>query len=215
MSFLCDTIPSELPNLVGYNCERIGMIQKIMFQRIYSSGTTKNSLTIASANPNLVATWNTLLSASDGTKTTITPTLYASQIEAGEAIEVQDNPLNIPSINGANPSVYDSYIPNARQDLIEDLKGYMKEANAGGAGALGIYIVNTNGKIFGIADDVASATTFSPIRIYSLFVSDKTSGNIEGNDKNAVKFYLPQNWSDKLYMVTPSDFDANMDLVNQ
>jgi hypothetical protein len=214
MSYLCGTIPAELPDLAALNCERLGQIQKIIFQRIYSTGTTKNSLTIATTDPNLLATWTTLLTASDGTKAVITPTLNAAQIEAGEAIEVGGSPLNIPSVVGAQPSVYDSHIPNARQDLIEDLKAYAKEANVGGAGALGVYFVNTNGKIFGIADDVETATTFQPIRVYSLFVGDKTTGNIEDNDKNTVKFYLPQNWSDKLYMVTPSDFDANSDLIN-
>lgn len=214
MSFLCGTLPTEIVDLSNVNCERIGQVQKIIFQRFFSSGSTKNTFIIASANPNLKATWDVIFAASDSTKAVITPTMFSAAIEAGEAIEAAGSPLNIPTILGSSPSVYDSFIPNARQDLIEALKSYMKESTPGGAGALGVYFINTEGKIFGTADDVVTATTFSPIRIYSLRVGDKSTGGLEDNDKNQLKFYLPQNWSDKLHPVTPSDFDANTDLIN-
>ena len=61
-----------------------GQIQKLIFQRVYSTGATKNSMTLTNAL--LKATWTALFSATGGTKMVITPYVEAPTADGGDPV---------------------------------------------------------------------------------------------------------------------------------
>ena len=81
--------PAGAPQSIGVSSclERFGEIQKIILQRTYDDGTL-NTITIATANPNLLATWTALLAAVDNTKCQVTPFINAMNNEVGEPITI-------------------------------------------------------------------------------------------------------------------------------
>jgi hypothetical protein len=67
---------SEITDIYISDCpEEVGQIQKLLVQRVFSSAGVKNSFTIGTTNPNVLATWATVLAASDSTKVVQTPYL--------------------------------------------------------------------------------------------------------------------------------------------
>lgn len=192
------TIPTD-------NClERVGQIQKIGIQRT-KDGATENIITIATTNPNVLATWTGLKGATDNTKVQFTPFIQEPTSEAGEAREYGGGnaTLNgIPIILGSNPSPFEAKLIDIRQDIAEALKGYMCEKE------LSVFLVTAD-KVWGLANDVTNVTTFKGIPIQSFFVSDKVIGGYEEVDYNMVKWSFAPNWSDKLYGVTPTDFTVS------
>lgn len=203
-------VASELPDIPTEACpENLGQIQKLAFQRIYSSGSTKNKFTISSANPNLLASWTALTGASDGTKVTISPFIANPTSEAGAPREYGGGNATlggIPIILGAEPTTFSCELHSAKQTIVKALKDYMCET-------LGVYFIDESGKIIGLADDNSSATEFYPIPVRQFFVGDKTFGGFESVDMNTIQFSMLANWSNELYVVTPSDFDALTELV--
>lgn len=187
--------------------EDFGQIQRIIFQRLYSTGTTKNKFTIASTNPNVQATWTTVETAADGTKAQFSPLLDNPQMEAGGKREFgggNETRNGIPYVLGSEPASFTSSIARASQNIISEMKELMCENIA-------VYFVNESGQIAGLADDNTNATEFYPIPVQSLFVGDKVFGGYEGVDTNALELMLPANWSDQFYIVTPTDFNPLTD----
>ena len=75
---------TALPDIPVSNCpESFGQIQKVAFQRLYSTGE-KNSFK-ADAGIEKKASWTALLSANDDTKIVISPYIQAPTAEAGAA----------------------------------------------------------------------------------------------------------------------------------
>jgi len=168
------------------NCyEKVGQIQRLLFQRKYSTGTTLNSFTIATANPNVLASWTPLLGASDGTKVIQTPYVQNVEMTVGEPVEFGGGEVEI-----------------------DNLKDLMCEG-------LSVYFINENNQIIGLADDNDSATTFRgfPVAEETLFIGDKMLGGRTQPDMNQLRFQLAANWSDNLYIVTPTDFSPLDNLV--
>lgn len=186
--------------------EDFGKIEKLLFQRVYSTGTTKNSFTIATANPNLLASWTPFLSASDGTKV-----LQSSQID--DLLITPGDPRTVgggnasfggtEQIKGANPSAVEGNMYKMQQGYIEKLKTLKCEVS------LGVYLVNEYGQIGGINDDQDSPTLFYPIPIVdgTFFIGDKGFGGFENRDYNMIRWQFAPNWSDKFHIVTASDFN--------
>jgi hypothetical protein len=209
---LCDCpVPTALPLIPVSSCpESMGQIQKIVFQRIYSTGTTKNKFTIASSNPNLLASWTTFLSASDGTRVVQTPYLENPTNEPGAVRtygggnETRDG---IPITLGSEPSPFTARINQSAQDTIKQLKKYMCEE-------VGVFLIDQFKKIGGISDDVDNPTEVYPIPIQQLFISDKALGMYESPDYNMIEFHFAQNWSDNFYLIDPSDFNPLTDLAS-
>jgi hypothetical protein len=207
---LCDCpVGAELTVIPTFTCpESLGQVQKILFQRIYSSGSTKNSFTIASANPNLLASWTALTGASDGTKVTVSPFVNQPETEAGAPREYGGGNATlggIPIILGSEPTTFTAMLLQTPQTVIKALKDYQCEE-------LGVYLVDEFGKIGGIADDNASPTLFYPIPVRQFFVGDKTLGGYESPDSNGIQFSFLPNWSNEFYLVSPSDFDPLTEL---
>jgi hypothetical protein len=78
---------------------------------------------------------------------------------------------------------------------------------------LGIYLVDEHGNIGALRDET-TATTYYPIPIRSLFISDKTLGGLEAPDSNNIQWSFLPNWSDDLAIVAPEDFNPLTDLKN-
>ena len=210
MSLICGCpVGSEITDITVSTCPvDVGQIQKIIFQRIYSSGTTKNSFTIASANPNLEATWTAVLTASDGTKAVVSPYVSNPETEPGARREYGGGnqtlggiPINL----GRESTSFTAEVLRSGQQAIKEMKDLECEE-------IGVYLINDSGQIIGISDDISSPTISYPIPIKSFFVSDLDIGGFEEPDKNMLNWSFVPNWSDDLYIITPSDFNALTDL---
>lgn len=203
---------ASLADITERCAESVGQVQKAIFQRLVSTGTTKNEFDVANANPNLLASWTPLLTASDGTKAVATPYISAPTVEPGAAREYgggNETLGGIPVIIGREPTSFSGNVLFTSQATIAELKKYQGEALNGG---LGVYLIDENGNIVGLADDVDTPTKIRPIPLNGLFVGDKALGGLEGADMNAISWKFLPNWSDKLVIVTPTDFNALTDL---
>ena len=184
-----------------------GQIQKIIFQRIFSSGTTKNSMTQASAK--LLASWTALFSATAGTKAVITPYVEAPTADGGDAITFgggNDTVGGVTKVIGRNPVNMTFALRQIEQGIAKALKKLMCEI-------VGVYLVNGDGQIMGIGDS-ASTPNLYPIPINSLFVGDLKLNGLDTPDENALSFSFAPNWSDDAVVITPTDFNPLTDLAN-
>ena len=80
---------------------------------------------------------------------------------------------------------------------------------------LTVYFIDEYNRIIGLADDNDSATTFRGFDIAegSFFIGDKVFGGRTNPYMNALRFQMVANWSDNLYVVTPTDFSPLDNLV--
>lgn len=188
------------------NCpESMGQIQKAVLQRVFSTGTTKNTI----ADPTLLASWTPLLAAGDGTKTVQTPYLQAPTTEPGAARTYgggNETLGGIEIIIGREPTAFTANILRSKQNTIKALKDYQCEE-------AGVYLIDEYGRIGCLADDPENPTTYYPIPVAGFFVGDKTLGGLEAPDMNGIQWKFFPNWSDNFVIVTPSDFNALTDLA--
>ena len=213
MSFICQcpaaAAITTIPNVV---CpENFGQIQKVAFQRLRKADGTKNSFT-SSASILLKASWTALLSAADGSKVVVSPYINAPADSGGDARRTgggNDDLGGISEVLGGNPVQFDGSMRSVPQNVIKIMKELECEANAGN---LGVYLFDENGKIEAIQDET-TATTYYPIPIRSLFIGSKIHGNFDAKDSNAISWLYPDNYSDQLTIVTPTDFNPLTDLI--
>lgn len=190
--------------------ESFGQIQKVAFQRIYSSGSTKNSFTTL-ADIKLLASWTALLSAADSTKIVVSPYIEAPTAEAGAARTFGggNESLNgVEEIIGREPTPFSAVIRKAPQTVIKAIKDLQCESAVHN---LGVYLFDELGNIGAIQDET-TPTTYYPIPVQSFFVGDKTLGGLEAPDSNAISWSFKPNWSDDLAIVVPTDFNPLTDL---
>ena len=213
MSLVCQcpaaTAITTIPNVT---CpENFGQIQKVAFQRLYKADGTRNSFT-STAAITLKASWTAQMSVNDGGKIVISPYINAPADSGGDARMTSggnDDLGGVPEVLGGNPVQFDGQIRSVAQSVIKVMKELQCEANAGN---LGIFLFDENGKIEALQDP-DTATTYYPIPIRSLFVGSKIHGNYEAKDANNISWQYPDNYSDDLAIVTPSDFNPLTDLI--
>lgn len=197
---------ASIPSVPNANCPQdFGQIQKIIFQRIFTSGTNKNTMT--KANAVTLATWTALFSADDGTKVIITPYVEAPTADGGDAITFgggNDTIGGVTKVIGTNPTNMTFALRQIVQSIAKGLKALMCELN------LGVYFINGDGQIMG---KEVSKDNFGPIPIQTLFVGDLKLNGLETPDENALSFSLPANWSDDVAIITP-EFNPLTDLAN-
>ena len=184
-----------------------GQIQKLIFQRVYSTGATKNSMTLTNAL--LKATWTALFSATGGTKMVITPYVEAPTADGGDPVTFgggNDTVGGVTRIVGRNPIGMSFALRQYAQDIIKALKALQCEV------ALGVYFVNNDGAVLGIRD----GTNFFPIPIVegTFFVSDLKLNGLDTPDNNDMQFSLAPNWSDNAKIIVGTDFNALTDFAN-
>lgn len=211
-ALLCGCAPgAEIPDISQVTAiQRIGQIQKLGIQRT-KTGTTLNEITIATTNPNALATWTGLKGASDDTKVQFTPTINNPEGEPGEALKFGGGNATaggVEKVVGRDKSDFTAEFHDLEAKIVEELKKYECEVD------LSIFLISECGDIWGLIDSHASATKFRgiPVQRQSFFVSDTKPGGKEAVDMNFVSWSFPANWSNKLYKVTPVDFDALIQL---
>lgn len=212
----CSCTPgTAIQDLSATNCKQnFGPPSKLIFQRIYSSGSTKNSITVASTNPNLLATWTALEAAADGTKVQYSPLIHNIDPSGGEIREYGGGDETIGGIPIQLGSEFTRYqgdlLAEEQISVITPLKQIMCE---GQYENLAAYFVNDRGQI-GAIGDASTPTVIYPIPIYQFFVSDKITGKRSTPDKNMVRWFCLENWSNNFVVITPSDFNGLTDLKN-
>ena len=180
----------------------VGQIQKFIIQRVYSTGSTLN--TITAANAPLLANWTPNFTAADGTKMQITPFISAPENELGAAITYgggNDTKNGELITMGYESSKFTCKILAAHAKTAESMKALIGEV-------IGVYLVNEHGRIWGDSDDATTPTTYYPIEITDFTVSDRKLGGRLEPDYYMVSFNLPPNWANKLNEIIPTDFDA-------
>lgn len=212
MGILANCPPAaELPDIGTDECpESVGQIQKIVYQRVFSTGSTKNKFVIGTANPNVLASWTPLLAASDGTKVVPSPFVQAPNTETGAARTYGggNDTLGGIEINiGREPTSFTGNFLAVKQAIIKAMKQYQGEN-------VGVYLIDEYGQIIGLTDDPDSPTDFLPIPIKGLFIGDKNFGGLEEADMNTISWYFLPNWSDNLHIVAPATgFDPLNEIV--
>lgn len=202
---------TALTTIPAQGCaESFGQIQKVAFQRLVSSGTTKNSFT-SSAEITALASWTAKTAAADGTKIVVSPYIQAPTVEAGAARTFgggNETLGGVEMVIGREPTPFTGVIRAVGQNIIKAMKDLQCEAMAGN---LGVFLFDENGNIAAIQDE-STATTFYPIPIRSLFIGDKSFGGLEAPDSNAIQWSFLPNYSDNLSIVEPEDFNPLSDL---
>lgn len=212
MSLICQcpaaTAITTIPNVT---CpENFGQIQKVAFQRLQQADGTRNSFT-STASILLKASWTALLSATDGTKVVISPYINSPADSGGDvrlSAGGNDDLGGIAEVLGGNPVQFDGQIRSVPQSVIKVMKELQCEANAGN---LGVYLFDENGKIEAIQGETSG--TYYPIPIRGLFIGSKLHGNFDAKDMNLIQWSYPDNYSDDLVILTPTDFNPLTDLV--
>lgn len=213
MSLICQCpAAAAITTIPNVTCpENFGQIQKVAFQRLHKADGTKNSFT-STASILLKASWTALMAAADGSKVVISPYINSPADSGGDARLTSggnDDLGGIPDVLGGNPVQFDGSLRSIPQSVIKVLKELMCEANAGN---LGVFLFDENGKIQALRD-ATTATTYYPIPIRALFIGSLIHGNFDAKDSNAIQWQYPDNYSDNLAIVTPTDFNPLTDLV--
>lgn len=195
-------IGAAIADVIIDSCpSNVGQIQKLFIQRVYSSGSTLNSL--SAANAVLGASWTALFAASAGTKVQQTPFISAPENELGAPITYGggNDTVNGELITmGYESSKFTCKILQAHAKTAESLKGMVGET-------LGVWLVNEHGRIWADSDNATTPTTYYPIWITDFTVSDRKLGGRLEPDYYMVSFNLPPNWANKLNEIIPADFD--------
>lgn len=212
MSLICQCpAAAAVTTIPAVTCpENFGQIQKVAFQRLQKADGTKNSFTSTAAITAL-ASWTALMAAADGSKVVVSPYINSPADSGGDARRSgggNDDLGGIATVLGGNPVQFDGVLRSIPQSVIKVMKELQCEAAAGN---LGVFLFDENGKIEAIKG--ATAGTYYPIPIHSLFIGSKIHGNFDAKDSNAISWMYPDNYSDDLAIVTPTDFNPLTDLV--
>lgn len=213
MSLVCQCpAAAALTTIPNVQCsENFGQIQKVAFQRLRKADGTRNSFTTA-ADIKLLASWTPLLAAADGSKIVVSPYINAPADSGGDArlsSGGNDGLGGVQEVLGGNPVQFDGQIRAVPQSVIKAMKELQCEANAGN---LGVFLFDDNGNIQAVQDQT-TATTYYPIPIRTLFVGSLIHGNYDAKDANMISWQYPDNYSDDLAIVKPTDFNPLTDLV--
>ena len=217
MSLVCQCpAASALTTIPNVQCsENFGQIQKVAFQRLRKADGTRNSFT-SSASILLKASWTALLAAADGSKVVVSPYINAPADSGGDARMSSggnDDLGGIAEVLGGNPVQFDGQIRAVPQSVIKIMKELQCEANAGN---LGVFLFDENGNIQCVAESTGTnpvVTSYYPIPIRALFIGSLIHGNYDAKDSNAISWQYPDNYSDDLTIVKPTDFNPLTDLV--
>lgn len=202
---ICSCPPlAALPALTAVTCgEDFGQIQKFVFQRRQPTGTP----TFTTATALLIATWTPLLAEVDDTKVTVTPFFENFTIAPVEAIKEggDDNTTldGIAKVVGQTAPSGGGWFRSLPSANFEELEKYICEVD------MTVYLINEAGKIIGYNP---TGTEFYGIPYTDFFIGDKGIQGKNTNDKNNFTISFRPGWSKKLKYLTPTDFDARLDL---
>ncbi len=209
MSMILCTCPAVtfIPTITPATCKpKIGQIQKIAFQRKYSTGVERNTIASLLA-VQTEGTWTDLLGAVDGTKVQISPFISDAKITAGDKITVgggdNSTPDAIALLIGSGASTFDGFFRSEDQLVIQEIREYQCEV-------LQVYFFNQAGQI--IAELNTDDTKYQGFPIEALFIGDISNEGYADTDKNMIDFQLRPAWANRLKVINPL-FNA-LDLAN-
>ena len=192
----------HLPDLEISECkESLGQVQKVAFQRVYKTAGTLNSV----ADPTKNASFSTLFEANDGTKMVVSPYIQGPTTEPGAARTFgggNDSLGGIEVIIGREPTTFSGNIYQESQKTIAQMKQLMCEN-------VGVWLIDENGNIGCLVDNMDLPTKYMPIPIGKLFVGDKKLGGYDEPDSNTIEWSFFPNWSDSLVIVRRDTLDFN------
>lgn len=191
------TVASISPSL-GSCAFKPGQIYRVFFQKVFLTGSTKNAVALADADD--VATFSALLAASTEAKMIATGIVGGGKVTAGQVKEFgggNETPGGAPIPMGKGTSKFEGkmfqVIPTAIAELrkLESVEG------------LGVYFVSHNNQIIGKKETISSVVSFLPIPLESFpYFQDTQFGELETPSENMFGFYLPENWSDTIEIVS-------------
>ena len=206
MSITCQCpAATAIPDVPNMGCaQSFGQIQKVAFTRLRGATGTLNGFIVNESKGQIekLESWETKLSATDGTKIVVSPFLYSPADSGGDVRMTgggNDDLGGIPDVLGANPVQFAANMRSIPQEIAKSLKQLECEANAGN---LGVFLFDENGNIEAIQDET-TPTTYYPIPIRALFIGDKIHGNYDAKDSNPISWYYTENYSDNLIIVKP------------
>lgn len=200
---------ASLASLPSVNCKTtLGQIQKIVVQRLKTSAGAKNGFNVSTKDPALKASWTPLLAATDGTKVVASPYIHGPTSEPGAARTFGGGNATAGGITivlGRETTKTNGMFYNEDQAVISVLKSFACEN-------VGIYYIDEYGNIGMTADDPLDPENYFPIPLKSWFVGDMKLGGLEEPNSNMISWEHMPNWSDKLVVIKPTDFDALSEL---
>ena len=209
----CTCGDEAIQQIIIKGCKLVfGQTQKLAFQKVFSTGTTKNEFNTTDNDPKTLASWTAALAATDGTKVTITPFVSNPTNEPGDKREFGGGNATVGGIPiplGSNPSTFSASIYDAKQETIKSIKGL-------GCHNVGVYLLDEHGQIGCIVstrDTDGNPTKVHPIPIISLFIGDLKLGGFEEVNMNNLSFGLLPNWSDNFDVIKPT-FNPLTDLAH-
>lgn len=187
-------IGTHIADLTIEKCkESMGQIQKVAFQRVYKTAETLNSVN----SPISKASFSTLFAAADSSKMTVSPYIQGPTSEPGAARTFGGGNQTLGGIEitiGREPTTFSAMIYQESQKTIAQMKQYMCEN-------VGVWLIDENGNLGCLVDDIDKPNKYMPIPIGKLFISDKKLGGFEEPDSNSIEWSFFPNWSDKFYIV--------------
>ncbi len=201
---LCDScsIPTSLAN-IGQTKKGYKEIYRFWFQRLRIAGVA-NIITVASADPTEVATWNALAALTTSGKVVAGPVLGAGFSIPSSEDATYEQAGGIMQAVRKNPVMAEGVFNDVSQTTIKLIKAL--ECEPAGTDGLGIFAINACGNILAISTD--AGLTIQPIPITYLTVGSLAFGAGTDPTKNSFKMQLAGNWSDNLVEISPADFDA-------
>lgn len=210
-AIICSCPPSAaLEEIVAQVCpQNFGQTSRGAIQR-KKNGTVRNEITIATTNPNLLATWTGLKAATDSTKVVLSPVFTNPETDPGDFTTFGGGNATLGGVEivvNRNATPFTAEIHSVRQDAIQKLKKIQCED-------VQVYLIDHQGVMAGEVDDLDTPTVFRgfPIVLNTFFVSDLDLGGLEEPDRNYLQWAFNANYSDFFYMVSGVDFNALEDL---
>jgi hypothetical protein len=202
---------ASIPSIPEQLCaENFGQIQKVAFQRLRKEDGSRNSF-VTAASILLKASWTPKLTAADSTKIVVSPYIQAPTNEPGAPRTFgggNETLGGIEEIIGREPTAFTGVFRKVPQSIIALLKQLQCESWGNN---LGIYLFDEFGQMEA-EQDATTLTTYYPIDIRSLFISDKGHGGLESPDSNTVQWNFLPNYSDRVKILAPTDFNPLTDL---
>jgi hypothetical protein len=186
----------------------IGQIQKLLFQRKQATASPTIPVIADAAE---LATWTALKALTTNAKVVVSP--FCEEVVIPPGTFITEGGDDNTTLNGTQLIVGAGQIPvtGKFRSLAVAVIRALKKLNCEHFAGLTVGFVNQDGDIFGISTGDAT-TDFRFIPIYSFGVTDAGAEGLNTHDKSNFQFGLKYGWRDRLVKVTPTDFDALVDL---
>lgn len=175
----------------------IKQIQKIVFQRngyIFTADAIKTE-----------GSWNTLKTATDGTKVTSTPLIGGNPlITPGGAITEgggDNSTLNgEEDVTGSNPSLFTADFKSITPGQEKAIKKLMCEKN------LQVYFITEENKILCTQEYLTANDSHKGFPISAFYFSDRDNQGFGKKDMNKMRFSIKAGWSENIVKISATDF---------